>query len=246
MARFSAVNFNFACLQVNCGDNDDPGYGKKRKKRSLYSPRSRNGTNGQPDNLFLGKDPHEQVRILSQLQVIFLNLGKTKNWEENLELKIRMPPDIFSRDYSKSASDNSSLRVESECKIYLIVTLSVALTFCVLSATIVVVACFKKYQETKAISMAQSLEKEEMEQMARTEVKSVKQQPLTTHFQAPQYNHGSVSSNRPVTVRSVKRRDKAKIEERRAQNIHVGKSMQQNIPNQNQRSLVDDRSAVMV
>ena len=35
---------------------------------------------------------------------------------------------------------------ESECKIYLIVTLSVALTFCVLSAAVVLVACIKRYQ----------------------------------------------------------------------------------------------------
>ena len=35
---------------------------------------------------------------------------------------------------------------ESECKIYLIVTLSVALTFCVLSAAVVFVACIKRYQ----------------------------------------------------------------------------------------------------
>ena len=77
-------------------------------------------------------------------------MGKTKNWEENLELKIRMPPDLLvSQTNSKSMIENNHesrpLR-ESECKIYLIVTLSVALTFCVLSATIVVVACFKKYQ----------------------------------------------------------------------------------------------------
>ena len=58
-----------------------------------------------------------------------------------------MPPDLLVQS-SKSISDNHESRPlrESECKIYLIVTLSVALTFCVLSATIVVVACFKKYQ----------------------------------------------------------------------------------------------------
>ena len=111
-------------FQVNCGDTEDPGYGK-RKRRSLYQRNSTAST----DNIYM---------------------GKTKNWEENLELKIRMPPDLLvSQTNSKSMIENNHesrpLR-ESECKIYLIVTLSVALTFCVLSATIVVVACFKKYQ----------------------------------------------------------------------------------------------------
>ena len=36
---------------------------------------------------------------------------------------------------------------ESECKLYLIVTLSVALTFCVLSAVVVFVACIRRCQE---------------------------------------------------------------------------------------------------
>ena len=117
-------NHKIFLFQVNCGDTEDPGYGK-RKKRSLYQRNSTAST----DNIYM---------------------GKTKNWEENLELKIRMPPDLLvSQTNSKSMIENNHesrpLR-ESECKIYLIVTLSVALTFCVLSATIVVVACFKKYQ----------------------------------------------------------------------------------------------------
>ena len=117
-------NHKIFLFQVNCGDTEDPGYGK-RKKRSLYQRNSTAST----DNIYM---------------------GKTKNWEENLELKIRMPPDLLvSQTNSKSMTENNHesrpLR-ESECKIYLIVTLSVALTFCVLSATIVVVACFKKYQ----------------------------------------------------------------------------------------------------
>lgn len=187
---------------MNCGDKEDPGYGKKRRKRrSLYS--RQNTTNN--DSIFL---------------------GKTTNWEENLELKIRMPPDLHSKSTNTQQQQNQqqSQRIlrESECKIYLIVTLSVALTFCVLSATIVIVACFKKYQETKAISMAQTLEKEEREQMARTEVKSVSKlcEMNQCNFQSGNFSQqqqpGSMSSNnRPVTVRSVKRRDKAKIEEKR-------------------------------
>ena len=80
------------------------------------------------------------------------HVGKTKGWEENLELKIRMPPDLMGGPLggvavmSASTSGKTPL-TESECKIYLIITLSVALTFCVLSAVIVLVACFKRYQE---------------------------------------------------------------------------------------------------
>lgn len=213
-------------MQVNCGDNDDPGYGKRRKRRSLYS--RHNTTNN--DSIFL---------------------GKTTNWEENLELKIRMPPDLLV--HSKSNSNNQqSQRIlrESECKIYLIVTLSVALTFCVLSATIVVVACFKKYQESKAISMAQTLEKEEREQMARTEVKSVSKlcemnqcnfnsgssNGFNNHLNSSQQQPGSMTSNnRPVTVRSVKRRDKAKIEEKRLSGKRSASS-----------SAVDERTAAVM
>ncbi len=165
--------------------------------------------------------------------------GKTQNWEENLELKIRMPPDLHhglggnSRGLGQETKRPLS---ESECKVYLIVTLSVALTFCVLSATIVFVACFKKYQEVKAHERAESLEKEEKEQMARTEVKSVAGHAASLsssshnlangngnlysglhyphasqsvngghngQFYAGQ--HHSATSNKPVTVRSVKR-----------------------------------------
>ena len=43
-----------------------------------------------------------------------------------------------------------SVTAESECKLYLIVTLSVALTFCVLSASIVLAACIKRFQAVKS------------------------------------------------------------------------------------------------
>ena len=81
------------------------------------------------------------------------HVGKTKGWEENLELKIRMPPDLMGGPLGGVAVGMSAAQAgktpltESECKIYLIITLSVALTFCVLSAVIVLVACFKRYQE---------------------------------------------------------------------------------------------------
>lgn len=100
---------------------------------------------------------------------------------------------------------------ESECKVYLIITLSVALTFCVLSATIVIVACLKKYQDSK-INALNRHQAEKEEQQRTDQVKKEMQQP---NF-GPYYPQMAVAANsRPVTVRSVKRRDKAKVEERR-------------------------------
>jgi hypothetical protein len=62
-----------------------------------------------------------------------------------------MPSDLLTeKDSSDAIRFGSGLGGrsidESECKIYLIVTLSVALTFCVLSAAVVFVACIKRYQ----------------------------------------------------------------------------------------------------
>ena len=186
--------------------------------------------------------------------------GKTKNWHENLELKIRMPPDLLSSSENAKSSQSSNLDHpralnESECKLYLIITLSVALTFCVLSAMIVVVACFKKYQESKAIKHAQNLEQEEKEQMARTEVKSVTTSStsksnfeqnggvlsIPQHYfnsQSPHLASSSMAPNRPITVRSVKRRDKAKVEEKKM-------SQQHKIPTVSGRT-PDERDAVVV
>ena len=187
-------------LQVNCGADEEPGYGRKR--RSVLGSRLDNSTNR-------------------------VSYGKTQNWEENLELKIRMPPDLISGGgHARSGLEHPRALNESECKLYLIITLSVALTFCVLSAMIVVVACFKKYQENRAIKHAQNLEKEEKEQMARTEVKSVPNKTsfdhLPQHFisQSPHLT-AAMAPNRPITVRSVKRRDKAKVEEKKmSQQLH--------------------------
>ena len=142
-----------------------------------------------------------------------------------MELKIRMPPDLLPYDEVMEYGQKTPL-TESECKIYLIITLSVALTFCVLSATIVMVACFKRYQETKAHDRRKRREAEEREEMARTEVKSVPTQDKTTlqptfDIQNPRgfvYAQPSQTQQRPVTVRSVKRRDKAKIEEKNIRN----------------------------
>ena len=153
-----------------------------------------------------------------------------------------MPSDL--RMYDDSVRDAAIIMSESECKIYLILTLAVALTFLILSAVIVLVACIKRYQESKANLQRRKQEAEEREQMARTEVKSVSQQmslqtdtenksnghalyysstmqsgdPRSLNFLQLNGANGHLPANqnpRPVTVRSVKRRDKAKTEEKK-------------------------------
>ena len=206
-------------------------------------------------------------------------MGKTKDWEENLQLKIRMPSDL--RIYDDGVRDAAITITESECKIYLILTLAVALTFLILSAIIVLVACIKRYQESKANLRRRKQEAEEREQMARTDVKSVSQQmnlqadtenKLNGHtlfytsamqsgdqrslnFLQSNGINGHLSSNqtqRPVTVRSVKRRDKAKTEEKKivaanyafnnaSSPFHDKKSSGVNLPQQD-----EEEHAVMV
>ena len=203
------------CAPVNCGQNEDPGYGKRRKRRSLKAANNQTKEENEASNL------NEHIYV-----------GKTKNWEENLELKIRLPPDLLVNPLTSLTSHSASNGYEgrrplheSECKLYLIITLSVALTFCVLSATIVSVACFKKYQETKAMTLAQTNE-EEREQMARREVKSVP--PLLHSIPLVSPPTSASTASRPVTVRSVKRRDKAKVEERRLSQGKVSRSPEDN------------------
>ena len=203
------------CAPVNCGQNEDPGYGKRRKRRSLKAANNQTKEENEASNL------NEHIYV-----------GKTKNWEENLELKIRLPPDLLVNPLTSLTSHSASNGYEgrrplheSECKLYLIITLSVALTFCVLSATIVSVACFKKYQETKAMTLAQTNE-EEREQMARREVKSVP--PLLHSIPLVSPPTSASTASRPVTVRSVKRRDKAKVEERRLSQGKVTRSPEDN------------------
>ena len=67
------------------------------------------------------------------------NQGKTEGWEENMELRVTLPDD------KKMASSPDP----SECRLFLIVTLATALTFCLLSACIVVFACYRRYAETR-------------------------------------------------------------------------------------------------
>ena len=67
-------------------------------------------------------------------------LGKTDGWEQNMELKVTLPDD---RKLSSSPDP-------SECRLFLIVTLATALTFCVLSACIVMFACYRRWTEARS------------------------------------------------------------------------------------------------
>ena len=66
-------------------------------------------------------------------------LGKTEGWDEKMELRVTLPDD------KKLAQSPDP----SECRLFLIVTLATALTFCLLSACIVVFACYRRYTETR-------------------------------------------------------------------------------------------------
>ena len=66
--------------------------------------------------------------------------GKTEGWEENMELRVTLPDD---RKMTGPVPD------PSECRLFLIVTLATALTFCLLSACIVVFACYRRFSETR-------------------------------------------------------------------------------------------------
>jgi hypothetical protein len=65
-----------------------------------------------------------------------LNKGRTEGWRENLEIRVVSLPE-------QGAPLDSSSDSVSECRLYLIVTLATALTFCLLSAAIVVFACLR-------------------------------------------------------------------------------------------------------
>lgn len=184
-------------FQVRCNGDTDYGYGRRR--RSI-------GDNGTED------------------------AGKTQNWEENLELKIRMPVDL--------SPDSDGIQIsKDECKLYLIITLAVALTFCVLSAMIVLIACIKRYQEVRN-QLRRKKEQEEQATKANEESSDAKSKSdsskngraiayypyfIPSGYDPRQFHslngsngstHGGAHSQRPVTVRSVKRRDREKSENR--------------------------------
>ena len=68
MAHFK---IKFFSSQVRCGDDSDRGYGRRRK-RSVRSPSSSNSS----------------TSLLDAANLI-------QKWEENLELKIRLPDDLL-------------------------------------------------------------------------------------------------------------------------------------------------------
>ena len=74
--------------------------------------------------------------------------GKTDGWEQNMELKVTLPDD---RKLSSSPDP-------SECRLFLIVTLATALTFCVLSACIVMFACYRRWSEARKKVKSSSLD----------------------------------------------------------------------------------------
>ena len=74
-----------------------------------------------------------------------VNLGKTEGWEENMELKVTLPDD---RKMTSSPDP-------SECRLFLIVTLATALTFCLLSACIVLFACYRRFRESRVKNKSQ-------------------------------------------------------------------------------------------
>ena len=138
------------------------------------------------------------------------DVNRTKHWEENLELKIRLPQDLTN---GESLSILTSPLTESECKLYLIVTLATALTFCVLSAVIVLIACVRRVQEVKR--REQRRQKAELEAKELQERQEKEQKMEKIAFALYQNNNNRLNGaappqNKPVTVRSVKRRDKAK------------------------------------
>ncbi len=70
--------------------------------------------------------------------------GRTEGWQENLEIRVVSLPTDLSAAATAVKGDSVS-----ECRLYLIVTLATALTFCLLSAAIVVFACIRKAREKR-------------------------------------------------------------------------------------------------
>ncbi|XP_040572825.1 uncharacterized protein [Lepeophtheirus salmonis] len=194
-AKIIACVEEIDCSPIRCGEDKEPGYGRKR--RSVGNETS----------------------------------GKTQGWEENVQLKIRMPEYNSIGDSPQTTTSFNNIPItESECKIYLIVTLSVALTFCILSAIIVLVACVRRYQEVKSRRKQRALEGEDRRgssgKVSRSESTNGKAtvayypyiidpRNFTGGPLPPPIHASSQNNQKPVTVRSVKRRDKAKFEEKR-------------------------------
>ena len=165
--------------------------------------------------------------------------GKTEGWEENMELKVRihliiqmdlkmlilhiMPSSsLMTILFQVTLPDdrkNSPLPDASECRLFLIVTLATALTFCVLSACIVLFACFRKWQEGQAKKKVVDTASIRSNSSAGFKSVSPSKGTSETGSQGIQaalyfvpYCGGQVvnQTSKPVTVRSVKRRDRSK------------------------------------
>ncbi|XP_059088481.1 uncharacterized protein LOC131884654 [Tigriopus californicus] len=230
------------CAPAKCGRDADAGYGKRRR-RSVS-----------------GNNSTDSARSASLLDID--EDAKTKRWEENLELKIRLPHDLIhgggNPAYPESQSGILGVAsasaviplTESECKLYLILTLSVALTFCVLSAGIVLIACIKRVQQVRSRDRYESKLAHEHQKGegggdpehiltpgsgSSGDSESMKlaympyiisydvrhsMQHTTSQTALQNGSHSVHATPRPVTVRSVKRRDKAKAENR----LHMSQS----------------------
>lgn len=72
------------------------------------------------------------------------NKGRTEDWLEKLEIRVVASPPT---DDTASAVEGSGPTI-AECRLYLIVTLATALTFCLLSGAIVIFACLRSENAT--------------------------------------------------------------------------------------------------
>jgi len=138
--------------------------------------------------------------------------GRTEGWQENLELKVTLPTD--------SDQIVPAPLAEGECRLYLIVTLATALTFCVLSACIVLFACFRRWRETaKERAASGGAETASIRSGSSAGFKTAEKAAAAAQdgqggmagmcYFVP-YCSKTRESSRPVTVRSVKRRDRGK------------------------------------
>ena len=85
-----------------------------------------------------GEDQHRVKRAVDNSNSN-TNKGRTEDGQEKLEIRVVSLPE----DSETTTATDSGTSV-SECRLYLIVTLATALTFCLLSGAIVVFACLRK------------------------------------------------------------------------------------------------------
>merc|ERR1719192_2859668 len=126
-----------------------------------------------------------------------------------MELRVLLPDD------KKSISPDPS-----ECRMFLIVTLATALTFCLLSACIVLFACYRRWRETpKEKAASGGVDTASIRSGSSAGFKTAEKAAIAAQegqggmagmcYFVP-YCNKTRESSRPVTVRSVKRRDRGK------------------------------------